>query len=502
MKKNFVLVVAVLFGLLLVPRVEVKAEADSHYKDGESVFFANGAKVVITERTDGVEGAHLELSDGTSYNVPRINIYGGSNNAPVENTNIVLEGGTVKNIYGGGMLGSGTVKNVSITVKGGKVGYDISGTKQGGFIFAGGSSGASVSNAEIIVENIAMLSLQEGIVGSGDNNTNTTNSTIIVNGGSPKVAHAYGTANVGTSKIIINNHSSAQLINGYYYDFKKDNSYGYAEKFVTEVWGGSSRLMTITSGVKDKDGNVVSSSTITELSYYRGVNINPMSEIENFGSVRYDAKEIIPYIRLNVRYGDEVASELVPAGLLDANTLDTLRTRVIDEANVKDEDVSKEFYYDDAFENIYNSTDEVAKNSGNEATLYLRTLNGYTFKLVYGDIVVSRVFKEGHEITEEELTDIFAEFLAEAELTEEAFENMEFYLDEDMTEAIDTETFEIGSMNQDLTLYVNVAQHREVEGDEITENPDTADMNLVLVIGAMLAGSLGLGYTIKKRRFN
>ncbi len=376
MKKKFMLLVVAFISLLLIPKVKVKAVTID-----EEGFFADGKKIVIKERADEEDGAHIEY-DGTSTDVGIIDIYGGSKDEAVENTEIVFEGGTVKNIYGGGYGQGSVTENVSITVTGGEV-------KE--FIFAGGNSNAKVENAKIEVN----LSTDEASV--------------------PVVAHSYGNATVGNTEI------------------------------------------TTTKG------------------------------------------KIINFVELKVKYKDKEASELVPTGILDIGKLNELRSSVIEAAKISNEDVSEEFYYDERFENAYNSENIADDSTG--LILYLKPLK-YTFKLVYGNIEVPRTYAIGHEISEGDLIEIFEEFLKETGLTEEVFENMEFYLDEDMTIALDTEEFETSSINEDLTLYVNIVSHKEDEGDEITENPDTADINLVLVIGAMLVGSLGLGYTIKKRRFN
>ena len=496
MKKKFVFLFMALFGLLLVPRVEVKAE--TLCPDGDD-FFANGKKVVITQRDDGKEGAQLKLDGGQTCNVGVINIYGGAKDEPVEKTDIVFEGGTVKNIFGGGFGQQAGVNVANITIKGGT----------GDFVFAGGNNGAYVADSKVLVENMSSYAIK--VVGSGmspssDINTYTANSEIIVNNGSPIVAHAYGLARVGKAKIVING-GNPYLINGYYYVPEEEFVCSYSDNFETEIMSIGNEIKVLTSGVKAKGGaGVVSASTITKLSYRRGASIVFLPEVENFGKLIENANEIIPYIRLKVQYKETVAESLVPAGVLDKDTLNNLKTEVLSNANVNLTDVDDKFYYDSDFKKVYDY-EEVANDDEEEVTLYLKALK-HIFRLVYEkyeNVEVEKLF-EGHTISKEFLEEIFEDFLKKTGLTEDDFENMEFYLDKEMTKRVDidpdTHKFKIGNIDDDLTLYVNLLARREAEDEEITENPDTADINLGLALGSLLIGSLGLGYTIKKRKFN
>ena len=72
-----------------------------------------------------------------------------------------------------------------------------------------------------------------------------------------------------------------------------------------------------------------------------------------------------------------------------------------------------------------------------------------------------------------------------------------------------------GEFNSDITEYLSegVTQDEDgkvvdpnsvtpVEKTDDTKNPDTADINLLMLISLITLSGLGLGYTIKKRRFN
>ncbi len=82
------------------------------------------------------------------------------------------------------------------------------------------------------------------------------------------------------------------------------------------------------------------------------------------------------------------------------------------------------------------------------------------------------------------------------ELEEIGYKFSGFYADEDF----ETEFDMTQPMNDDTTVFIKVVQLRE-EDEEVT-NPDTSDIGLAGIITAILVAGAGLGYTIKKRRFN
>lgn len=78
-----------------------------------------------------------------------------------------------------------------------------------------------------------------------------------------------------------------------------------------------------------------------------------------------------------------------------------------------------------------------------------------------------------------------------------------FYKDEACTEKFDFSK----PFDQDTTIYMSLVPREEENPEDKTEepkveNPDTADINLILILATTVFGSLGLTYTIKKRGFN
>ena len=76
MKKKLLFLMLVITSVLLVQAKPAKAlENDEHYI--QSDFYGNGKEIVISEREDGIAGAHIEC-DGKEYDVPsETTIYGG-----------------------------------------------------------------------------------------------------------------------------------------------------------------------------------------------------------------------------------------------------------------------------------------------------------------------------------------------------------------------------------------------------------------------------------------
>ena len=81
-------------------------------------------------------------------------------------------------------------------------------------------------------------------------------------------------------------------------------------------------------------------------------------------------------------------------------------------------------------------------------------------------------------------------------LKEENLELDGFYLDEDYTQKFDM-TSEFSS---DVTVYVKTKELLQ-EGEEV-KNPETSDINVIALISLITLGTIGLGYTVKKRKFN
>lgn len=90
--------------------------------DGSCLVFANGTPIVVTDRTDGEIGSVITW-DGGSVTVKKASIFGGchDDDTPVASS-IIVKGGTISNIFGGGMHKSHTLL-AEVKVYGGKIDY-------------------------------------------------------------------------------------------------------------------------------------------------------------------------------------------------------------------------------------------------------------------------------------------------------------------------------------------------------------------------------------------
>ena len=100
----------------------------------------------------------------------------------------------------------------------------------------------------------------------------------------------------------------------------------------------------------------------------------------------------------------------------------------------------------------------------------------------------------GSILTEEELEELKEALMAELEGTNIRFDG--FFRDENFEEEFDFSA----PFEADTTIYLKLSEVLE-RGDE-KENPNTADVNMALILGALLIGGAGLGFTLKNRKFN
>ena len=107
MKKMFYFVFAFVATLLFVPSVyaldpEYNLEMGTETKE---VFLANGNAITVTADPDNAEGAIITWEGGSQKVTKAVTIFGGAHNDATElaTTSITMNGGKVKNIFGGGL---------------------------------------------------------------------------------------------------------------------------------------------------------------------------------------------------------------------------------------------------------------------------------------------------------------------------------------------------------------------------------------------------------------
>ena len=125
MKKKLLFAIAAC--ALFLPAT-VFAAADPTYDEEVKAVFANGTPITVEERTDGEAGALIKW-EGEELAVPaNTSVFGGShdNATKVESTSITVNGGTLYNIFGGGLHKS-YVGTARVTVTGGTINGNIHG---------------------------------------------------------------------------------------------------------------------------------------------------------------------------------------------------------------------------------------------------------------------------------------------------------------------------------------------------------------------------------------
>ena len=137
MKKMFYFVFAFVATLLFVPSVyaldpEYNLQMGSEKKE---VFLANGNAITVTADPDNAEGAIITWEGGSQKVTKAVTIFGGAHNDATElaTTSITMNGGKVKNIFGGGLHKSG-VGTSNVVINGGQVTGAIMGGGYHGFL--------------------------------------------------------------------------------------------------------------------------------------------------------------------------------------------------------------------------------------------------------------------------------------------------------------------------------------------------------------------------------
>lgn len=114
--------------------------------------------------------------------------------------------------------------------------------------------------------------------------------------------------------------------------------------------------------------------------------------------------------------------------------------------------------------------------------------------LKYGEVEEVIDYPLGYGMTEAEIEEL-KQVLTD-ELAAEGIVFNGFYKDEELTEEFDWSQ----PLNEDTVVYLSfdVTENRE----EDKTNPDTSDINLIFILGTLLIGGAGLGFTLKNRKFN
>lgn len=433
MKKFKKLLVALVVMFAGMVTVNAAAEAPEYEViGGKKVLLANGTAITIeAPKTEGMgalvkwEGGEIEVAADTS-------IFGGKHNSEDhETSSITMNGGTVKNVFGGGLHIS-YVTSATITINGGKITGAIMGGGYEEFTSCTEGDFNAVTEADVL-----------------DSTTRVDAVTITVNGGNLDGAQVYGGggahAYTGKAEIVLNAY----------------------EGTISYLTAGGSNGHTESASIEMNDGKV---------GVLQGVNRGTMETID----VAVNGGEVA-----NAYVGGEndpsVTGKFTEATMeITGGTVTNLKPGT--NAGVAAEEEIVVTYHKDTVENV--DEDAFAEDTA---------IPTVALTLKYEDFEETVQMPAGYAFTEDEIEEMKKSINDEVADLGLSFED--FYSDEDCTKKLDLTQ----PINEDTTIFVKFTQLREDDG---TANPETSDISVYGVIAAILLGTVGLGYTIKKRRFN
>lgn len=442
-KKVLFFVTALVASAFFVPNVHAASDPVyyENFANNKEIFLANGTPITIEERTDSVEGALITWEGGQQLVTGEVGVFGGYHDDTTEkvDTSITMNGGTVRNIIGGGLHAS-EVGNAKITLNGGTIKVAIYGGGYDGYVWGG--------------EHCTCSSATNAAVPSEQSNVRVDNVVIEVNGGS--VTYVMGGGGgynyVGATSVTIN-------------DLEAKANYVVAAG--TNGYTGTADL-TINGGeIETVKGAMRGTTEEVEILITDG-KVDQVYAAAPAGSDSENATVESTTVMIT---GGEIAA--VATGTSGANN-----AAADDAVLVYDEEVLDESTF---------------ANGGFQEENLTTTV---TFTVDAFDEQISTEIPKGYIFSDEEIEELNA--LIEDTVKDTEFEFKGFFSDAEYTKEFDFTK----AVEEDTTLYINIeeVQTREEEPEKV--NPDTSDINLIVLIGTLLIGTLGLGYTIKNRKFN
>ena len=382
MKKKLLFLVAAF--ALFVPSV---LAAEPNYDESVKAFFANGTPVTVEARTDGQDGALIKWDGGEKAVPADTSVFGGSHESDekLESTNVTVNGGSLHNVFGGGLHKS-SVGNSLVIINGGKFTGFIQGGGASSYTatcghtqYAGDKDGATtvVDNAIVVInggeiakdvfgggEGIsytkkASVTVNKSFTGNiryvtlGGSNGYTDDATALLLGGKIKVLQSVNRGFMETAEITVN---GAEIENAYASAEGDDQKLGVNKKAVINIISG--KVKNVAPGQKGTPNE--NAADISEISYVEGTVVN---EPTNFNE-----DKVTVNINLTLK-SDEFADTIqIPKGT--TFTDDELQ-KIIDEINneLKEDKMKFEgFFKDKELKNKFDFSEEINADT----TIYLK----------------------------------------------------------------------------------------------------------------------------------
>jgi len=241
----------------------------SDARKDEEIFIADGATIQIQAREDGLAGAVIFWSEEDGIHTQLVSdkaiIFGGGHNQSevIDETNILMTGGSVAQIYGGS-LHAGTVLEANVVISGGQVGYVMG----GGAAFLARTNcpdevdfgkahpmnllNTNRADAKTIV-NEANVIINNGTVsnvfGGGESKAYTKDALVVVNGG--VIDTLTGDGSNGYMDI------ATILVKGGKVTNLQAGNHGQLDKAQIDITGGEVKNLFATTDATDKVENGV-----------------------------------------------------------------------------------------------------------------------------------------------------------------------------------------------------------------------------------------------------
>lgn len=453
MKKVLFFVMTLVASAFIVPNAF--AAAPQYYENfagSKEIFFANGTEITISERTDSVPGALITWDGGQQLVTDNVGVFGGSHNSDVKvNTSITMNGGTVRNIIGGGLHKS-SVGTAEITINGGTV-INVYGGGYDGYVW-GSDETCSCANTNTL-EKVK------------DSTVRVDEVAIVVNGGSADTIFGGGGGYnyVGSVSLVIN------TLEGKASYVTAGGSNGYTGTAEVLVGGGEiAVLQGINRGEMEEISMMIQGGKIDRV-YAGGETTDP--------TVTGVFEEAI------VMLGESITGNGAEIGSISTGTNGGKTEDAVDTTKLAYEE---ELYDERLFANSGFADENVTTMV---SLTFVGVLEG-TEETFPATVSIPK----GIIFSEEEIEELIA--AANADFADTGIVFKGFFADKDFKVEYDfTKPFE-----DDTTVYmVYGEEEKEVEAPA-EKNPETSDINMMALIIALLIGGTGLAFTIKNRKFN
>ena len=271
---------------LFVPSV-MAAEAPT-YDEENKALFANGTPVTVEARTDGVAGALVKWNGGEKLLPADNSVFGGSHDsaAKIDSTSVTVNGGTLHNVFGGGLHKS-YVGTAVVTINGGTL-TDV---------FGGGEGISYTKKATLIVNKSFTGNIAYATAGGA--NGYADEAYVELYGGNVRVLQAVNRGFINNSDMLVD---GANVENAYVSSEGDNKKLGVTESASLTIKSG--KVKNVAPGQSGNPGE--KATTISSLLYKEGT-------VENISN-DFDGDMVSEAVILTFNANGETETVAVPKG--------------------------------------------------------------------------------------------------------------------------------------------------------------------------------------------